>query len=397
VNRTAGFEFATTPLVVFGEGSLSKLGEHAARHGRRAWLVTGTGALERVGVIDRVLAGLTAAGVSATRQTVGAEPDTAIVDRGHREAREAGCDLVIGIGGGSVLDTAKAVACLLGNGGEAIDYLEVVGRGRPITKPSAPFLAVPTTAGTGSEATRNAVLADPASGTKASLRHETLLPRMALLDPLLTHSLPPEVTARTGLDALIQLIEPYVSRRAHPMIDALALAGIRRAAAALPRAFADGDDASAREDMLLAALWSGMALAHCGLGASHAIAGPLGGSFPVPHGFACAATIPYVMTANLRVAGRDAAGSDTVRRYADVARAMGAADREPDREAAAAGAARMRELCERLGVPKLSRYGVTRAAIADLTARARRTSSMKANPVDLADEDLAEILERAIG
>lgn len=391
------FEFATTPRVWFGPGALERLGEHAARHGRRALLVTGAGALERAGVVARAVASLAAAGVGAERLAFAGEPDTLVVDRGARAARAAGCDLVVGLGGGSALDAGKAIACLLGNGGEALDYLEVVGRGRPVARPPAPFIAVPTTAGTGAEATRNAVVADAASGVKASIRHESLLPRVALLDPALTHSLPPDVTARTGLDAIVQLIEPYVSSRDHPMVDALALEGLRRAAPALPRAYADGGDAAAREDLMLAALWSGIALSHCGLGAAHALAGPLGGAFPVPHGVACAATMPFAMAANLRAAGRAPGGEATVRRYADVARALGAAGGEGDPEAAAAGAERMRELCELLNVPKLAAYGVTRDAIPALVERAQRTSSMKANPVALTAADLAGVLERAIG
>lgn len=392
------FEFATTPLTVFGEGLLEQLGAHAAPLGRRAWLVTGAGALERAGVLARAIASLEAAGVAlAGRQPVGGEPDTAAVDRGAREAREAGADLVVGLGGGSALDAAKAVACLLGNGGEALDYLEVVGRGRPVARPSAPFVAVPTTAGTGSEATRNAVLADAASGTKASIRHASMLPRVALLDPALTHGLPPAITARTGLDALVQLIEPYVSKRENPAVDALALEGLRRAAPALPRAYADGGDTGARADLLLAAHWSGIALAHCGLGVAHAFAGPLGGAFPVPHGLACAATIAGAMAANLRAARRTPAGAATVARYADVARAMGAAGSEPDDAAADAGARHVRELCALLNVPKLADFGVTTAAVPELVAKARRTSSMKANPVELSDAELAAVLEQAIG
>lgn len=391
------FEFATASLVVFGDGALARLGELAARHGRRAWLVTGAGALERAGVVARAIESLAAAGISVARQSVRGEPGTADADRGAREARAAGCDLVVGLGGGSALDTAKAVACLLGNGGEALDYLEIVGRGRVVAKPSAPCVAVPTTAGTGSEVTRNAVLADAASGVKASLRHESLLPRVALLDPALTRSLPPDVTARTGLDAIVQLIEPYVSKRDHPMIDALALEGLRRAAPALPRAYADGEDAEARADLMLAAAWSGMALAHCGLGAAHALAGPLGGAFPVPHGVACAATMPYAMEANLRAAARAPGGTETVRRYADVARAMGAAGGEGDAEAAVAGVRHVHELCALLNVPKLAVYGVTHAAIPALVTRAQAASSMQANPVELSDADLAEILAQAIG
>lgn len=395
MNGSRAFEFVTTPAVHFGEGVLSKLGEQAARFGRRAWLVTGSGALERAGVLQRALDSLAAAGVLVERQSVAGEPDTRTVDEGARAARATGCDLVIGLGGGSVLDTAKAVACLAANGGEALDYLEVVGRGRTITRPPLPLVAVPTTAGTGSEATRNAVIADPASGTKASIRHESLLPRVALLDPALTHELPPDVTARTGLDALAQLIEPYVSKRDHPMIDVLALEGIRRAGAALPRAY--GGEPAARADLMLAAWWSGLALSHCGLGASHALAGPLGGSFPAPHGFAVAATLAPVMEANLRAADRDPAGGVVVRRYADVARALGEGGYDSDRALAQAGVARVAALCEALRVPKLAAFGVTRTAIPDLVARARRTSSMKANPVELSDAELAGILERSIG
>jgi alcohol dehydrogenase class IV len=398
VSRVTAFEFAITPLIVFGSGTLARLGELAARLGRRAYLVTGRSALARAGTTERIEELLRARRVSvASRQAVGGEPDTTVVDQGCRSAREAGCDLVVGVGGGSVLDAAKAIAGLLTNGGEALDYLEVVGRGRKLERPAAPFVAVPTTAGTGSEVTKNAVLADPATGTKASIRHEHLLPRVALLDPELTRTLPPEVTAGSGLDALIQLVEPYVSRRDHPLIDALALPGIRRAASALPRAYADGNDAEARADMMLAANWSGMALAHCGLGAAHAFSGPLGGSFPIAHGMACAATIPYVISANLRVAERTPGGDRTIRRYAEVARAMGLREGRTEIETARGAGERMWELCREMKVPTLGAIGVTREAFPDLVRRAMRTSSMKANPVDLGEEDLIWILERAMG
>jgi alcohol dehydrogenase class IV len=368
VSEVLRFEFATTPLVVFGEGAVGRLGEFAARLGRRAWLVTGGGSLERAGVVERAVAILAAAGVAVARQSVRAEPDTGVVDDGARAAARRTA---------TSWSARRRQRARHGQGhracwatGRIARLPEVVGRGRPIGRPSLPVIAVPTTAGTGSEATLNTVIADPASGTKASIRHGTLLPRVALLDPALTRSLPPDVTARTGLDAIIQLIEPYVSRRAHPMIDALALEGLRRAAPALPRAYADGEDAGAREDLMLAALWSGMALAHCGLGAAHALAGPLGGAFPVPHGLACAATMPFAMAANLRAADGSPDGAVTIRRYADVARAMGAADGEDDRVAAAAGAEHLRELCELLNAEAL-RVRITREAILGLLPRAR--------------------------
>ena len=217
-----------------------------------------------------------------------------------------------------------------------------------------------------------------------------------MLDPTLTHSLPPEVTASTGLDALIQLIEPFVSNRPHPMIDALALPAIGRAWRALPRAHADGGDAEARADMMLAANWSGMALTHRGLGAAHAFAGPLGGSYHIAHGMACAATMPHVMAANLRAAEHAVTGQQTIRRYAYVAAAMGLAARPRELETARAGAQAVLEMCRKLGVPSLRSVGVTREAIPDLVARAQRTSSMKANPVPLDDEALAHIVEQAM-
>jgi len=386
------FGFAVPTAIEFAAGAIDRVGAIAAAYGTRVCLVTGVRSLARGGVRERIT-DLLAAPV-AVHETVAAEPDTAQVDRATRAVRSAGCDLVIAVGGGSVLDTGKAIACLAAHDGEALDYLEVVGRGQPLTRPSLPLIAVPTTAGTGSEVTHNAVLADPATATKASLRHPSMAPRVALLDPLLTHSLPPEVTARTGLDALIQLIEPYVSRRIHPLIDPLALDALGRAAVALPRAFDAPDDGSARADMMLAAMISGIALAHCGLGAAHAFAGPLGGSYPIPHGIACAAVIPHVMAANLEVAA-ESGDTGTVRRHADVGRALGAGAGE-EFSAAREGIERMERLCQSLAVPGLASFGVTPAAFPDLIARARRTSSMRANPVELDDARMTTILTRSL-
>jgi alcohol dehydrogenase class IV len=395
------FELTLPTTVRFGAGTLQELGAHAAALGRRAWLVTGAGALDRSGVIARVEADLAAHGLACTRQRVAGEPTTDVVDVGAHGARSARAEVVIGIGGGSVLDAAKAVACLAANDGEALDYLEVVGRGRTLEHAPLPFVAVPTTAGTGSEATRNAVLLDPSSRTKASLRHPSLLPRVALLDPGLTLGLPPDVTARAGLDALIQLVEPYVSRRPHPLVDPWALDALRRGARALPRAYADGGDAGARAAMMLAAFVSGVALAHRGLGVSHAFSGPLGGAYPVPHGIACAATWAPGMAANLRAARtsaeRDPAAQETVARYAAVARALGAAEGADEAATAWAGVEWARALCARLGVPPLRTFGVNADAVPDLVARARRTSSMQANPMDLTDEALAGVMLEAIG
>jgi alcohol dehydrogenase class IV len=364
------FDLNLPTEIVFGPGVASMLGERAASFGRRAFVVTG-----------RSLQHLDLHGVSAVRWVVRGEPDTESVDAAAMRAREAGCDLVIGAGGGSALDTAKAVACLLANGGESLDYLEVVGRGRPITRESVPFIAVPSTGGTGSETTRNAVLTHRPSRAKASLRSPFMMARLALVDPELTLTVPPAATAATGLDALTQLIEPYTSRRAQPLTDALALDALHRAAPALPRAFEQPNDLAARSEMMLASLVSGIALAHTGLGAAHGFSGPLGGSFPVPHGFACAAVLPHVIEANRRQGT-----PETRRRYDDIARALGAVDLVEH----------VRALCARLQVPGLASYGMTRADVPDIAARARLTSSMRANPVELSDSELEEILVRAL-
>jgi len=390
------FDFALPTEIVFGPGVLAQLGERAASLGQRAFLVTGGGSLEKQGVVTRVETMMREHGVSSNRFASRGEPDTESVDRAARAARGEGSDLVIGLGGGSALDTAKAVACLLANRGESLDYIEVVGRGQPIAKPSLPFIAIPSTGGTGSETTKNAVLTHRATRTKASLRSPHMMARLALVDPELSLSVPPAITAATGLDALTQLIEPYTSRRAQPMIDALVLGAMVHAARALPRAFATPGDLAARSQMMYASLISGVALAHAGLGAAHAFSGPLGGSFPVPHGFACAAVLPGVMETNLRRAA-EAGVTEAVRRYADVARAMGAPSASDDVATAHSGIERVRGLCAHLQVPGLAAFGMTVADVPDLAQRSRLTSSMRANPVDLSDDDLESILLGALG
>jgi alcohol dehydrogenase class IV len=298
----------------------------------------------------------------------------------------------VAIGGGSVIDTAKAIAGLLTNDGDPLDYLEVVGRGQPLTRAALPWIAVPTTAGTGAEVTRNAVLAVPEKRVKVSLRSALLLPRVALVDPELTHDLPPALTAATGLDALTQLIEPYVSRRANPMTDAVCVDGIRRAARSLRRASENGRDASAREDMALASLYGGIALANAGLGAVHGFAGPIGGMLPAPHGAICAALLPHVVEANLRALRDRAPRSPALARYEEVARLLtGRAQAVADD-----AAPWLRDLTRALGIAPLRDYGITSTDFAAIAAAAEKASSMKANPLPLTPDELTSILERAL-
>ena len=290
------FEFATATRILFGPGALQEAALAAATLGRRALVVTG-GSVERAAPL---LEQLKAQGVEATTFAVAGEPTMATILAGLERAKELACDLVIGLGGGSVLDSGKAIAALLTNGGDPLDYLEVIGRGQALARPAAPYIAIPTTAGTGSEVTRNAVLASPEHRVKVSLRSPLMLPRLAIVDPELTYSLPPSITASTGLDALTQLIEPYVCNSANPLTDALCREGIVRVARSLQRAYEDGKDPTAREDMALASLFGGLALANAKLGAVHGFAGPLGGLFPAPHGAICARLLPSVMKANVR-------------------------------------------------------------------------------------------------
>ena len=382
------FEFATAARVIFGPGVLREVGPLAHGFGPRALVVTGANPQRA----DLLLSLLREQGVAAFTFPVRGEPELATVQRGVALAKQENCGLVISFGGGSALDAGKAIAAMLANPGDLLDYLEVIGRGKALAAPSAPFIAVPTTAGTGSEVTRNAVLASPAHGVKVSLRSPYMLPRVAVVDPELTYDLPPAVTASTGLDALTQLIEPYVSCRANPMTDALCVEGMRRAARSLRVAFAEGRNAAARTDMSVASLFGGLALANAGLGAAHGFAGPIGGQFPAPHGAVCAALLPHVMEANLSALRQRLPTAETLQRYEEVARLVTGSVTAT----AEAGVAWVSKLVVDLGIPSLGHYGLKREHTAELVEKAAHASSMKANPIVLTPDELAGILQRAL-
>ena len=338
------------------------------------------------------IAALSEAGMEVTRLHVDGEPTVDAVRQGAERARCLGSELVIGIGGGSVIDTGKAIAALTPNPGDPVDYLEVIGAAKPLPRPPLPFAAVPTTAGTGSEATRNAVLSSPQHRVKVSLRSPLLWPRLALVDPSLTVGLPPHLTAATGLDALTQLLEAFVSVRANPMTDILCRHSLPRVASALPRAFEDGTCLEARSDLSLGALHSGMALANAGLGAVHGLAGPLGGHCGAPHGALCAALLAPVTAANIQALCQRDPRSPILGRYAEVSRWIGAETRETPE--ALVGS--LRELVSRLGIPSLSHWGVTAADLGDLIRKAQESSSMKGNPIRLTDSELHGVLHEAL-
>ncbi|NLH73715.1 MAG: iron-containing alcohol dehydrogenase [Verrucomicrobia bacterium] len=385
---TFNFEFATAGKILFGTGSLNQIGDCARPLGSRVLLVTGRTSARA----DRARSLLESAGLGVVQFSVAGEPTVDEVAAGIEKARCERCDLVVGFGGGSALDTAKAVAVLTANGGAPLDYLEVVGRGRPITRPGVPCIAVPTTAGSGAEVTRNSVLAVPSHKVKASLRSEFLLPRVAIVDPELTRDLPSQVTAATGLDTLTQLIEPYVCVRANPFTDGFCVTGLRLVARSLRRAYENGQDISARQDMSLASLCSGIALANAGLGAVHGFAAPVGGAFPARHGAVCAALLPVVMEVNLRVLRSKLPDSPVIARYQQIAEILtGQAGASPED-----GIAWVRDLREVLRIPGLSAHGITQADVPDLVEKAARASSMKANPAPLSREELQEILVKSL-
>jgi len=382
------FEFATATRIIFGAGAIREAAPAARELGQRALLVTGASAERYQGLADLI----EREGVGCIRFPIPGEPEIGMVQAGIELARAGGCDLVIAIGGGSAIDAGKAVAALLANEGSVTDYLEVIGAGRPLLRPAAPFLAIPSTAGTGSEVTRNAVLASREHGVKASIRSPLMLPRLAIVDPEITFDLPPAITASTGLDALTQVIEPYVSTRANPMTDGFCLEGVSRAARSLRRAYRDGRDASARTDMAFTSLMGGLALANAGLGVVHGLAAPIGGMFPAPHGAVCAALLAPGMEVNIRALRERAPGCESLVRYQKLAAALtGDPESLPED-----GPAFVRGLCREFSIPQLRSYGLRHSHVDTLLEKASRASSMKGNPITLTHEELARLLAEAL-
>jgi alcohol dehydrogenase class IV len=377
------FEFATATRIIFGEGTAATLPDLARTFGTRPLVVTGASPA-RTAALRSALAAETLA--------VPGEPTVDLVRDGARRVLDTARDVVIAIGGGSAIDAGKAIAAIATNGGEPLDFLEVVGAGRALAVPPLPFIAVPTTAGTGSEVTRNAVLGSPQHGMKVSLRSPLMLPRVALVDPELTYDLPPAITASTGLDALTQLIEPYVSARANPLSDALCIEGIRIAAGALRRVYLDGANPGPRHDMALASLFGGLALANSGLGIVHGFASPLGGSWTAPHGALCAALLPHGMAANIAALHARAPQHPALERYAIIARLL------TSRSDATAddGVDWVRALCVELNVPPLRAWRITAADLPGIVEKAARASSMQTNPLPLTNDELLAVVAAAL-
>ncbi len=387
-SELAAFEFSSAGRIVFGSGSAKTLGERARKLGTRALWVTGR---------DRARAAwlealLIQAGVELQSVSVAGEPRVEDAVRAVAAGRRGGVQLVVACGGGSVLDLGKAAAALLANPRDPYDFLEVVGRGQALAIAALPLIALPTTAGTGAEVTKNAVLASPEHGAKVSLRHDSMLPAVALIDPELTLSMPPAVTAATGLDALTQCLEPFVSCHHNPLTDALALEGMKRGARSLGRAFRDGAELAAREEMSLCSLLGGLALANAKLGAVHGFAAPLGGQFTAPHGAVCARLLPLVVQANVAALRARAPHSDLLLRFEQVARVLTGNPNARIED----GVDFIEGLALQFAVPRLGSYGMTAADIPGVVAKAEQASSMKGNPIELSSAELTAILEQAL-
>ena len=391
------FTLGRLPRILFGAGTVAQVPAVTAGHGRRALLVTGGRSLAASGRRDALVAGLEAAGVEIVGEVaVSGEPGPALVDSAVDAHRDAAVEVVLAVGGGSALDAAKAIAGLLRTGSSILDHLEGVGPQVPYPGPAVPLVAVPTTAGTGSEATRNAVISERGpGGFKRSFRDERLVAADAIVDPELLAGATPGSIAANGMDALTQLLESYVSLRAGPLTDALAIAGLEAVRDGLAAWHADPDGPgapAARERMALAALLSGICLAHAGLGAVHGLASPLGALFPVPHGAACGLTLAAVTAVNIGALAERDPDAPALRRYAVLGRLFaGLPDTSSDQEARGALVIALSELTATLAIPRLREFGIGEDDIPAIVAGSRG-SSMRTNPVTLTDDELAAIL-----
>lgn len=382
------FSFATAGRIIFGNGCVSQVSALVETYGRRVFIVMG----RSIDQAATLLEPLKIWQIEYALFSIPGEPTVNLVAQALEKAREFQPQVIIGFGGGSAIDAGKAVAALYTNSGEITDYLEVIGAGKSISQKPLPYIAVPTTAGTGSEVTKNAVLLSEEHRVKVSLRHEWMIPAVAVIDPQLTHTMPADVTAATGLDAITQLIEPMVSIKANPLIDALCRQGLKMAASSLLTTVHDGSNEEARENMSFAALCGGLALANAGLGAVHGFAGIIGGMFSAPHGAVCARLLPMVMEANIKALQQRSPNSPALAKYREIAALLtgnpGASLQQ--------GIDWVFQLNQQLAIPPLARYGLTPAHFTHVIAQAQKASSMRGNPVLLTLNELSQILQKAL-
>ncbi len=393
------FAVSALPRIFFGEGQLATLPSLISGYGNELLLVCGKESFIDSHHWQQLQQGLAEKGIGYRLFHVAAEPSPGMVDKAVSDFCDQGIEVVVGIGGGSVLDAAKAIAGLLPSGNSVLEHLEDVGKGLPYAGPALPFIAVPTTAGTGSEATMNAVLSEHgAEGYKKSFRHEALLARAAIIDPQLLEGAAPTLIAAQGMDAFTQLLESYVSLRANPFTDALAWSGMEAIAQGFFAAYDGGDDEAARQGraaMAYGALLSGITLAHVGLGSVHGLAQPLGSLFPVPHGVACGTTLAVATEVNIKALREREPQSPALAKYAKVGRLLLGDLRLHDQAACHALVSQLQMWAERMLLPRLGEYGIGEEDIPQIVANARG-NSMKTNPVVLTDEEIGKIVHRRL-
>lgn len=380
------FEFATATRIVFGKGAAKKLAELVKNAGKHPLFLLGP---QKIG---EYLADSLTEVDAVEKMIVQGEPTIPFISEVIQFAKGKGCDFVVSIGGGSVIDSGKAVSCLLSNPGDILDYLEVVGKNMPIKSKGVPFYALPTTAGTGAEVTRNAVISVSEKHEKASLRSPFLYPTLALVDPKMTYSMPSNVTASTGMDALTQVLEPYVSIRANGMTDLFCREGLSRIGRSLFQVFEDGTNEPAREDMAWGSLLGGLSLANAGLGAVHGFAAPIGGMFDAPHGAVCARLLAPTTAMNIKALKERAPGHPAIKRYIEAGKLL--SDSETDNDQFIIGW--LEDITQKLNINPLRAYGIGPKDVELIVEKAARASSMKANPIVLETRELKEIINSAL-
>ena len=377
------FSFTTAGTIHFGWGLRKTLSRHVLAFGRHALLLYS----KSVGEIDKIIAGLEQNNIILMKEALTGEPTDEKLMLLATTYREAEIDVIIGIGGGSVLDSGKALSALLTNPGELLDYLEVVGKGLLLQKKPCPFIALPTTSGTGTEVTKNAVIKVTDQNVKVSMRNLAMIPEIALIDPQLTLSVPAAITASTGMDAFVQVLEPFCSWSANRMVDLYCREGIPLAARNLPFAYHHPEDKNARTLMAWVSLLGGLSLANAKLGAVHGFAGPIGGMFDISHGVICACLLPQVFRMNF-IKLMDVKNYTLLERFQQIAAWILNED-DPTVNNAVEW---FISLNEELAIPKLKQLGIREKDFDAIITKALVSSSMKGNPVLLNESDLREIL-----
>lgn len=395
VNPFKAFQVARLPEIRFGSGVSDVLPEILAGYGKRVLLVTGRSSLQRTPRWQRLLDRLRAAGLEWQRVTVEGEPSPELVDEAVQAHRAGSIDVVAGIGGGSALDAAKAIAGLLRSGTSVLDHLEGVGRNMPYNGPTVPFVAVPTTAGTGSEATKNAVLSRRGpDGFKKSFRDDRLIAEVAVVDPSLLETCPKDLLAANGMDAFTQLLESYVSLRASPFTDALASSGMQAFRDGFWQAWAADDPLTQKgyQKLAYASLCSGITLAQCGLGSVHGLASPLGAFFPIPHGVVCGTLVAAATRGNILAMREREPNNIALRKYAEAGILLSGRMFNSEPAAQDGLVDLLEQWTQHLALPRLNEFGMTTGDVGRVVANCRG-GSMQTNPLVLTDDELAALLQ----